>query len=249
MALLAAANEKIEHLKNHGVSFLNDYEESLPPKISKSLKTVLSKVCLSKALTSLPFPLNGMNKTQRIGGKIGFGKILLMAIFTQIGETQLEDIGSVDPEKVWKIICGDYQSLNQTISNIQRSQVYKLWNTFGIFNERWKLLLTSMHNISIGKKYMWKEIKKAVQQVSFYNTDQSNPSTKPTCLKTSLDLSPPYIIDAQFVADLKTLSRAYVHCMSKYGSRYYARDSRWSNSGDFVLHLLHSYRKSLKRDS
>lgn len=248
MALLASVKEKIDCLKTLGVSFLKDYEEKLSPKLAKSLGSVLSKVCLSKALTFLPFPLNGMNKTQRLGEKIGFGKILMMVIFVQVEGIRLEEVDSVDPENVWRLICGENRSLNKTISNIQLSQVYKLWTTFEVFNERWKSLIKSMHNISAGKKYLWKEIKKSVQQVSFYDADE--PSMKATCLKSTIDLRPPYIIDAQFVADLKTLSRAYTKCISLYNnSTYKSYNSIFSNRGDFVLYLLNGFRKTLKRDT
>ena len=248
IALLASVNEKIYCLKNLGISFLKDYEEKLSPKVAKSLSSVLSRVCLSKALTFLPFPLNGMNKSQRLGGRIGFGKILMMVIFTQVEDIPLEEVDSVDPKNVWRLICGEDRRLNKTLSNIQLSQVYKLWTTFEVFNDRWKALIKSIQKISTGKKSLWNAIKNAVGQVSFYDSDE--PLMKATCLKSSRNLRPPYIIDAQFVADLKTLSRAYMKCISQYdSSTYRVTNSIWSNRGDFVLYLLNSFRKTLKRDT
>lgn len=259
MSLVASAEDRIKFLKDNACSSLHLIEDQLPPCIRKSLQVSLSRACLSKILTFIPFPLNSVNHSQRIGGSLGFGKILMICIFSQVGEElwgltniNIDNLTLLDSEKVWSAICGECLTSNQNVLNIQRSQVYKLWNTYSVFDERWKTLLNSLHKLA--NKVVWKDVINAVKLISFYD---SSMGTKPTCLKTDDDLSPPYTVDVQFIADLKDLSRAYVKCTKMYDFRRYntpeLRKTKIAENlkcqGDFVLHILRRYRKhGLKRD-
>ena len=257
MSLVASAEDRIKSLKDNPCASLHLIEDQLPPSIRKSLQMPLSRACLSKFLTFLPFPLNSTNRSQRLGGRLGFGKILMISIFAQVGEElwgltdiNLDNLTSVDPEKVWSAICGECLVSNQNVLNIQRSQVYKLWNTYSVFSERWEMLLNSLNNILANKKSMSKDmVSGAVKLISFYD---SSTETKPTCLKTDDNLSPPYTIDVQFVADLKDLSRTFVKCCNKLVNdirRYNSLQITKTSQSDLVFCILRIYRKTgLKRD-
>jgi hypothetical protein len=259
MSLAASAEDRIQFLKDNSSTSLRLVEDQLPPFIRKSLQTALSRACLTKMLTSFPFPLNSTNRSQRLGGSIGFGKILMISIVSQVGEElwglteiNMDNLTSVDPEKVWSVICGECLISKQNVLNIQRSLVYKLWNTYSVFHDRWKTLLNSLNKQA--NKVVWKEMRQAVKLISFYD---SSAGTKPTCLKTDDDLSAPYTIDVQFIADLKELSRIYVKFTQKYDFRKYiaphlkntGKTESWTCQNDFVLHILRRCRTNvLKRD-
>ena len=113
----------------------------------------LSRACLSKIETFIPFPFNSANHSQIIGGSLGFGKILMISIFSQVGEElwgltniNMGNLTSLDSETVWSVICRECLTTNQIILKIQSSQVYKLWNTYSVFDEHWKTLLNSLNN-------------------------------------------------------------------------------------------------------